>query len=219
MKKSIELSFIKFLRQKKIIVLLVFLIPQLLSFGYLSTSKQNTCYAEAKLTIMSTKRETQKYIMQTIEELKKQGKINFSKFTFPYLEFEGSNSQCIEEAKKAQKIIFNLDLNIKNEIQEEKDKYQALREEYQRKVIESPTNYTSKLPPIPPTLYKDLGFHMAFFSLSKILGTKYRVIILSDGKTVDKLKKKIFIWILGGLVLSFLTLFTIFFKNYLFGRI
>ena len=216
MKKSIELSFINFLRQKKIIIFIIFLIPQLLSFGYYNTNKQNACYAEARLITSTTSKQGQNFFIYIINEFESQGRINYSKLKFPYLEFEGSNSQCIEDAKKAQKIIHNIDLTIRDEIQKELEEYEVLLREYKKSQIES--NKILVAPRIP-TLSRDLGIDPNFFLLSKKLGMEYPIILLADGVTVDKLKKIIFVWIVGGFVLSFLILLTIFFYNYLFRKI
>ena len=125
MKKSIELSFIKFLRQNKTIFIIVFLIPQLLSFGYFGVNKQDACYAEAQFVTPTSSKKVKKYLMHVISEFEKQGAISYSKFRFPYLEFEGSNSQCIEDAKKAQKLVFDINLTIQKEVQKELNQYEA----------------------------------------------------------------------------------------------
>ena len=215
MKKSIELSFIKFLRQNKTIFIVVFLIPQLLSFGYFGVNKQDACYAEAQFVTPTSSKKVKKYLMHVISEFEKQGAISYSKFRFPYLEFEGSNTQCIEEAKKAQKLIFDIDLTIQKEVQKELNQYEAALKEFKMKE----KGPWEQIPPAAPGLLKDLGIDSNFLMLSRKVGVKYPIISLTDAEIVNKLKKKIFLVIVGAFVLSFLTLLTIFFYNYLFRKI
>lgn len=216
MKKSIELSFIKFLRQNKTIFIIVFLIPQLLSFGYFGVNKQDACYAEAQFITATSSKQVKKYLMHIMNEFEKQGAISYSKLRFPYLEFEGSNSQCIEDAKKAQKLVFDINLTIQKEVQKELNQYEAALKEFKQMQGQAPHK---QIPPAAPRLLKDLGIDSNFLMLSRKVGVQYPIISLTDAEIVNKLKKKFFLVIVGAFVLSFLTLLTIFFYSYLFRKI
>jgi hypothetical protein len=216
MKKSIELSFIKFLRQNKTIFIVVFLIPQLLSFGYFGVNKQDACYAEAQFITATSSKQVKKYLMHIMNEFEKQGAISYSKLRFPYLEFEGSNSQCIEDAKKAQKLVFDINLTIQKEVQKELNQYEAALKEFKQMQEKAPHE---QIPPAAPRLLKDLGIDSNFLMLSRKVGVQYPIISLTDAEIVNKLKKKFFLVIVGAFVLSFLTLLTIFFYSYLFRKI
>ena len=216
MKKSIELSFIKFLRQNKTIFIVVFLIPQLLSFGYFGVNKQDACYAEAQFITATSSKKVKKYLMHIMDEFEKQGAISYSKLRFPYLMFEGSNSQCIEDAKKAQKLVFDINLTIQKEVQKELNQYEVALKEF--KQMKEKTPY-EQIPPAAPRLLEDLGIDPNFLTLSRKVGVQYPIISLTDAEIVNKLKEKFFLVIVKAFVLSFLTLLTIFFYTYLFRKI
>ena len=213
MKNSVELSFLKFIKQKIKIIFIIILIPQLFSFTYFIFVKSNNCYAEHKILTRLLSSEENRYFEHMLNQLKSQGKIKFTRISMPYLEFEGKNIECAQLANEARKSIDELDLKIKNVIKKETEELNKLFEgsgnnNMTAALLFGQTSY----------LYKNLGIDMSLITLSEKLEIKYSIISLSDGIKIDKDKKLFFLSIIGSLILSLLIIFAIFFYKYLSRR-
>ena len=214
MKNSVELSFLKFIKQKIKIIFIIILIPQLFSFTYFIFVKSNNCYAEYKILTRFLSSDENRYFEHVLNQLKSEGKIKFTRISMPYLEFEGKNFECPQLANEARKSIDELDLKIKNVIKEETEELNKLfsgssgNNNAQAIFLTGQTSF----------LYKNLGIDMSLLTLSEKLGIKYSIISLSDGIKIDKDRKLFFFSIIGSLILSLLIIFAIFFYKYLFRR-
>ena len=202
MKKSIELSFIKFIKQKIKIIFIIILIPQLFSFTYFIFLKSDRCHIGYKLQTRLYTSEDHKYMEHVFNQLKSQGKINFSKLNMHILDFEG------------RKFVEKLDLKLKQEISKEMDVLNKMIEKKEENNLARALFFIGQT----STLYKNLGIDVSLLTLSEKLDIKYSIITLTDESKDNKKAKIIFLSTIGNLILSLLVICAIFFYNYLLRR-
>jgi len=147
-------------------------------------------------------------------QLKSQGKINFSKLNMPFMEFEGRNFECDQFADQAKKTVEQLDLKLKEEISKEMDVLNKMIEKKEENNLARALFFIGQT----STLYKNLGLDVSLLTLSEKLDIKYSIIALTDESKVNKNAKIIFLSTIGNLILSLLVIYAIFFYNYLLRR-
>lgn len=210
MKMHIEKSFINFLKQNKKIVFIAIILPLLISYTYYSIYKP--CHTIHKIQTRNSSVELNYYFEQIFFQLKDNKSINFSNLSMPFIEFKGRAFECTENFQNAKKIINDVNLYILNDVKNTSKEIKVLLDNI--KLEKSlPLNSIYELEKLQ--IYKNIGADNSAIELFEKLGLKYTVISISDPEGFNDNAKIIYFLTFGSLILSLLTIFTIFFYKYL----
>ena len=227
MKMHIEKSFINFLKQNKKIVFISIILPLLISYIYYSIYKP--CHTIHKIQTRNSSVELN-YFEQILFQLKDNKSIKFSNLSMPFIEFKGGAFECTENFQNAKKIINDINLYILNDVKNtnkeikvlldniKREKSLPINSIYELEQLEIYKNEKLQIYKNKLQIYKNIGADNSAIELFEKFGLKYTVISISDPDGSNNNTDIIFFLTFGSLILSLLTIFTIFFYKYLFRK-